>query len=229
MKKLLALLLVLGMASMAQAGFILSVNGVPAEDTLVMAQSESVELDVHIEPGTVFNGGNFDIVVSNNQGTLDASGVTFPAATIRSFFGFTSEWILEDDKGLAGAYAVSGALSGPQNTVITGGDITWNAENNAATEGPWAMGMVPVVNANSYPILMEGLMLHCVEETNFTVSLVAAGEGITMLEHDAAGGVDGQLTIIAAGMVLDTISVPEPMTMSLLGLGGLALLRRRRA
>lgn len=42
-----------------------------------------------------------------------------------------------------------------------------------------------------------------------------------------AGGTDFNGAVLEAG-VLDSITIPEPMTLSLLGLGGLALIRRRR-
>ena len=229
MKKLLVLVLVLGMASMASAAFQLSVNGQLAPDEITLEPSDWIELDIHIDPGTVFNGGDLAIVLSNNQGRLDCADISFPAATMRSLvFGM---WVLEDAKGLGGSYAVVEGLSSAQRTVISGGDLLWNAENNAELEGPWGGGFVPEVPANSYPILMEGLMFHCEEETDVEISLVAL-YGLGMFEHDVDGGVVGIIPIAEAGEVLDTIMVrqiPEPMTMSLLGLGGLALLRRRRA
>jgi len=226
MKKLLALLLVLGMASMVQAGFILSVNGLPAPDEYTMMPSDHITLDVHITPGTEFNGGDFLIKLSNGQAVLDDAGVVFPLATMKTFnFGM---WTLQDDSPTGITYAA--AQSADDRYLFSGGSLTWNSINNP---DPYAgfPPLIPAVPALSYPVLMDGLDLHCVEATDVVVELIAP-YGISRLLHNASGVVTGSEKIIADGTVMDSIvihQIPEPMTMSLLGLGGLALLRRRRA
>jgi len=233
MKKLLALLLVLGMASISQAAFVLSVNGLPAPDEITLMPSDSIELDIHLlADDMLFNGGDLAIQLSNAQGRLNSVECMFPLATMRTKGAAAGVWPLKDNMGFAGGYAVVPALSGPQKVVMSGGDLALNAKNNSVLEGPWGGGYIPAVAANSYPILMQGLMFHCEEISDVTISLVAAGQGITRLEYNANKDVIGQTVICQPGQVLDTIivhQIPEPMTMSLLGLGGLALLRRRRA
>jgi len=233
MKKLLAFLLVLGMVSMAQASFILNVGGgVPAPDGIDLMPSGTIELGIGlVADDMLFNGGDIAIQLSNAQGSLNYSGCTFPKATMRTRGVAPGDWPLRDNMGFAGGYAVVPGLSSPQNVVISGGDISLNATNNSFGGGPWG-GYIPLVMPNSYPILMQGLMFHCEEPTDMTISLLAAGQGITRLEYDANKNVIGQTVIYQPGQILDTIvvhQIPEPMTMSLLGLGGLALLRRRRA
>jgi len=234
MKKLLAFLLVLGMVSTVQAGFILSADGqTDISEITLDGPSSYLELGIGLlADDMLFNGGDLAIQLSNAQGSLDYTLCTFPKATMRTKGVAPGDWPLRDNMGFAGGYAVAPGLSSPQNVVMTGGDISLNATNNSFLEGPWAGGYIPVVMFNSYPILMQGLMFHCDEPTDVTISLVAAGQGITRLEYDAYKNVIGQTVIYAPGQVLDTIlvhQIPEPMTMSLLGLGGLALLRRRRA
>jgi hypothetical protein len=70
----------------------------------------------------------------------------------------------------------------------------------------------------SGPILMNGLLLHCLEATDVLVTVVVS----------STTQVDG--VEIPIGTVLATVpitQIPEPMTIALLGLGGL-LLRRRK-
>jgi MYXO-CTERM domain-containing protein len=68
-------------------------------------------------------------------------------------------------------------------------------------------------------VLVDNILFHCNEATPVIVQLIAnAGTRID--------GVD-----VPAGTVMDEILItqtPEPMTLGLLGLGGLGLLRRRR-
>lgn len=65
--------------------------------------------------------------------------------------------------------------------------------------------------------IMDGLLFHCVELTDVIIDLHVTGPTI----------IDGQP--IPESTILDSIivhQIPEPMTVALLGLGGLFLLRR---
>jgi len=86
MKKLLVLLLVFGMASVANAAITLSVNGDPAPDDISLVKSQTITLDILLDE-PAFAGGDIAVVLSNSQGALDYSGMTFkdPVMT-RAFF-----------------------------------------------------------------------------------------------------------------------------------------------
>lgn len=229
MKKLLAFLLILGMASMAQAGFILSVNGSTDHGGVIeMEPSDYVTLDVHIDPGTLFTGGDFLITLNNTQASIDGADVVFPVATLEK--NMMGTWYLEDEAGFSAAMTPVPANIDAQNYYFSGGDLLWNATNNP-DDYAGMPPFIPAVGAESYPVLMDGLLFHCFEESDVVVDLVAP-YGLVKYLHDAEGAVIGTEVIAEPGAVLDTLTViqiPEPMTMSLLGLGGLALLRRRRA
>ena len=78
MKKLLVLMMVLGMASLANAALVLSVNGQEAPDEITLAPSDWIELDVHLSEGHTLTAFELLIVLNSDQGTLDSSPIEFP-------------------------------------------------------------------------------------------------------------------------------------------------------
>lgn len=242
MKKLLALLLVLGMASMAQAGVILSVDGQPAANEYTfesgLVPSGTLKLDVMLEAGMVINGGDLQVRVTG-PGSLNSSGITFPSLTLR----YWQDTELEDPyyifhgwkngvKVLGAPYAK--AYSDPTSVIVTGGDLQWNTA-----------GITTGSPAPKFTVL-DNLFFHCEGQGEVKIELIAPS-GLSKLLYgpDPTGPpgepwplpwllpeVIGVQSVAGAGAILDTIivhQIPEPMTMSLLGLGGLALLRRRHA
>jgi hypothetical protein len=180
MKKLLVVILVLGMASIANAGLVLSINGVEAPPEMTILTSEVITLDIMVPDGQNITGGSMEIILSNQQAQLDNAGRWFPANDLFGFFPF---YVLSESTG---------------HIEITGG------------------GLTPVAG----PItILDGILLHCVESTDVIIDLHATG--IVTVD-----GVSYQESTIFDTIILH--QVPEPMTVALLGLGGLFLLRRRK-
>ena len=197
MRKLLALVLILGLASMANAALELSINGLPAPDDITLQPSDWIKLDVLVGADHLLAGGDLAVILSNPQGHLEYDGVTFiiQPPTVFPFGTFPNNW--------DGPWQVQ-ASSTPQQVNFNGG----NASNN--TIGPY--------------VLMDNLWFHCDEPTDVIIDLVAISD---IVHFDETGE---PVADYIAGSLIDSIYVvqPEPMTLSLLGLGGLALLRRRR-
>lgn len=206
MKKLLVLMLVLGMASFANATITLSVNGEVADDSIELTPSDVVTLDIFI--GDVdLAGGTFQVLLNNAQGALDYSGITFEVLPLTRMW--VSYW-LPVNVAWEAPWRVIQDQSDAQGVMIAGMNLTNN------TVGPYT--------------LMDDLIFHCEEATDVTIELVAYGD-IFAWTYDAAGVKQAEVEILyAAGTLIDSIYVyqPEPMTIALLGLGGLFLRRRRK-
>ncbi len=209
MKKLLVLLLVFGMASVANAGPIsLSVNGDPADAEITLGVSDTITLDI-IMDAAEFAGGDIAIVISNPQGALDYSGITFATSVMtRRYNDFDEVWV-DGMRNWEAQWSVS-PLSDPQYLKITGGNLNWNT-------------------LGSY-VLMDNVIFHCEEATEVIIDLVAITD-LMYWQFDSTGTKLADYAIVAAeGTLLDSINVtqiPEPMTIILLGLGGLFLRRRK--
>jgi hypothetical protein len=217
MRKLLALILVLGLASMASAiptvgGIELSVNGLAAPDVWPddLIPSDELTLDIHVLDGTVLAGFVLAVQVSG-PGSLLPGNVIFaetpPTYRYVDIPGIFTGWTTGDRAWGSGAVAV--AIADPQMLRFSAGNLDFN------TVGEYT--------------LMDNLVFHCEGEGDVLVELVALDT--TYYEHDEIGNITGVFQNYDAGMVIDSIlihQIPEPMTLSLLAIGGLALLRRRR-
>lgn len=168
MKKVLALLLVFGMASLANATIVLSVDGDTTVSAVTLSESESVLIDIHSDDGTAY-GAWLGIADSSTDG----------------------EWV-----GNMSKYAAAGGDA----SYYSYGAYWWK------------------VSASGTP----------------TSGVVTAGKHFE-IEFRCASGEPANTVVIklmnnASSSELDRVTVsqiPEPMTIGLLGLGGLFLRRRR--
>jgi hypothetical protein len=235
MKKLLILGLVLGMASMANAAMLLTVNG-----TLLA--------DLPNDPGDPPN---------KPHGSIPSTGAMEPGGggtyTPGEIWLEPSDWIeidMEMVSPVCTAYDVLLELDNAQAAFRVPywvppvgwdpgywADITFVADFTLMpsapfqTIGPQAIRFGGAMKAGEYMFgpatIFTDLMLHCEEATDVVLTLSCA---------DAAGNVYYLSPGVEEGPwqtgdIMDVLIIhqPEPMTMALLGLGGLALIRRRRA
>ena len=77
MKKLLVLLMVLGMTQLAGAGLIYTVNGEPQPDEVYLQPSETIELDLELDGTDLLWGYQVMYTLSNNQGELISTDMVF--------------------------------------------------------------------------------------------------------------------------------------------------------
>jgi hypothetical protein len=177
MKKLVALILVLGMSSLASAELIVTVNGEPQPDSITILTSDTIEIDLEIGAGHNALSATIDFVLTNGQAEFVYGGVEFP-----NMFDFPPVTQGDPQKyTMSGSQFLSPAIAGPA-------------------------------------VLMQGLIIHCLDAT--PVDLVVTS-------NPAGTVVDGDPYTLDHVLHIEQ-KIPEPMTVALLGLGGLFLLRRRK-
>jgi len=193
MKKLLTLLIIFGLASIANAGLVFTVNGAPQPDEITIGPSDIIELDLELDTGTItsytvgyyLSNAKAELITDGASGsypdiTEPMTDIEFPAA-----FDF------------AGEISAGGTRS--QYVQFGAGQFMSNP-----LEAP--------------QVLMKELYVHCLEPGDVVLNIYVEGTTI----------IDG--VTLTSGELLHTLTIhqiPEPMTIALLGLGGLFLRRRK--
>jgi hypothetical protein len=185
MKKLLVLLLVLGMASTASATLQISVNGdpEPIDSEITIEPSQEITLDIWTDADiSPFGGGPWMLVCDVTLGTIDPGTALPPFVYGAPAPGYTYDnEAVQPPEGMEGIWGI--------------------AVNSTITPVP------------SGTVLYDEIIFHCPAPGDVTIYLMDAPDG-------------SPASIIYDAVVIHQI--PEPMTVALLGLGGLFLLRRRK-
>lgn len=116
MKKFLVLLLVLGLATAAQAGLVFSTNQNPDTTEITVAPSDSVFLAISTVTDTI-TGYEIDYKILSGKGELVTAGMTFPAV-----FDFASTMVgsgTPEQIKLTGSQFFGAPLAAPQS-IMTG-------------------------------------------------------------------------------------------------------------
>ena len=196
MKKLLVLMLVLGMASVANAALMLSINGDTVADSITLEPSQTFTIDVYNDYA-LMAGAGLDIIVT---GDAEISGWSYINPVLQQ---------LNETMAFELAWTWQSAIESDKLLRVSGGVLTYN------TVGPYT--------------LLDDIEFHCTGPGLVTVTLVTYSS--IDVWHGPVGDPVEIQTLIAPDVLLDTITItpgiPEPMTVLLLGLGGLFLRRRK--
>ena len=181
MKKLLVLMLVLGMASAANAALLISVDGQTdlADTEVTLMPSDTVVIDIWGDGAT--GTGDFLLGLDvGGPGALNIDDAVILYAGSYTYIGWLD-------------YAYVAGLVGLQNPMVM-----------------ISMTDVPPVGTPKAPLegtLVDGIIFHCDGLGDVTLSLY-----------------DLNLALLDTQVIHQ---IPEPMTIALLGLGGLFLRRRK--
>ncbi len=200
MKKLLILVMVLAMASLASATLKISVNGTvdPPDTEVILAPSDHAVIDVWGDGAT---GAGMFWLVANGPGTTVGGSLIY-LGSLSSLYtyapGTGDGW--EDSEPGAGDGIQSWLMSLGYGQVMGASFMTL------------ADGAAPPLPLQG--TLVDGIDFHCEAPGDVVLSLISVDElgAITLFDSQ----------------IIHQIPIPEPVTIALLGLGGL-LLRRRIA
>lgn len=204
MKKLLVLLMVLGITSMASAATIdvVIVSHGPTSDTtapidptseITINESEWIDVDIIFTPdGTETLAQLSCEITLAGMATLDMTDLTLPAGA----------W----DSDPAFSPGVTEVVAGKQYIVQYG---------------------VGMSGSGAIDVAVDHLLIHCDDWPDVATLAITAD-----VLFGGIGSMTSDYKMIGAGLSygpgITITQVPEPMTVALLGLGGLFLLRRRR-
>jgi hypothetical protein len=198
MKKILTLILVLGMASMASAALQISVHNNPpggetwdpmnpAPTDITIAPSDFLLLDIWTNADVVAgegtpNEGDWVLYCMDTCGTISGGSIMYSSA----------DW----DLVVYGDAVGNGVPEMVGTNGVAGGHFGWAGAIPAGT------------------VIYDEILFHCNDPGDCVIILQAVTS-----------------SWVALGEIMDQVTIhqiPEPMTMAILGLGGLALIRRRK-
>lgn len=221
MKKTLTVLAVMAIAAAAHAelaswGSLGAANGTADGDYHYLGDSPIGVTDMKAYNGATMNtssgqGNSYDI----RLGSLSAGG-----AGLSFGFSVLEDTLIQDATITAGTHATA---SGPEQ-------MDWYLGNS---EGPQGTAVASIISSGTAPVTNASWNLGMLSGNGnvYLVANTAAGRPGT-----ATGAITGNFDlgfgtaspIVLDGTVVQESAVPEPATMSLLGLGALAMALRRK-